>query len=305
MQCSLGRKRKTSKHSTHFQEEEGVDEDSGFEFCSWARERLVDGDVVERQDFLEALAGHVVTMSFHRWGCRVIQCALDAGDEESRVLLAEELRGRALAACFSLHANFVLSKIIEVAPSESSQWIFDELQGSGIQIARNNCGCRVLSRLFARPDIWQDPASAAESLIRSVLASAAELCYHPFGQHVIESAFINGADRHRSTVFAALRGKCARMSKNRHASYMVQRALLVGGPSERTAMAHEILGKHKTLMVLCQDQFGHHVVRTALGMPGEQSSQAVRSIEAASSRLQESKFGSKLLGEIPAVSAPC
>jgi len=293
--CAPARKNKTAKRSAHSQR--GDDEEFGSEFCRWAQEKLA-GEPSGRQSLLEALEGHVVTLAFNPWGCRVIQYALDAADDVSRVLLADELRGHARAACCSLHANFVLSKIVEVAPLRGSQWIFEELRGNGVAVARGNCGCRVLSRLFARPDIWEDSASAAESFIGEVLDSAMELCYHPFGQHVIEAAFVSGADRHRSTIFAALRGKCARMSKNRHASYMVQRALVVCGPKERAAVADEILGRHKTLMVLCQDQFGHHVVRTALGMPGQRAAQAARHIAAKHDLLRESKFGSKLLGEI-------
>lgn len=296
------RKRKTAKRAVHSQK--GGDEVSEFEFCRWAQEKLA-GDAEERQDLLDALAGHVATMSFHPLGCRLIQYALDAGDDESRVRLAEELRGHALSACRSPHANFVLSKIAEVMPSTGLQWIFEELRGSGVVVARDNCGCRVLSSLFARPDFWQDPASAAEGLICDVLGSAAELFYHPFGQHVVEAAFIHGGDRARSTIVAAMRGKCARMSKNRHASYMVQRALLVCGPLERVAIADEILGKYKTLMALCQDQFGHHVVQTALRMPGEQSSQAAMRIMAARVLLLDSQFGRKVLDEIGSILVPC
>lgn len=299
--CAPVRKSKSAKRSAHSQRCD--DEDFGSEFCRWAQEKLA-GEPSGRQDLLEALQGHGVTLAFHPWGCRVMQYALDAADDVSRVLLADELRGHALTACLSLHANFVLSKIVEVVPPTGSQWIFEELRSNAVLVARDNRGCRVLSRLFARPDIWEDPASAAESLIGEVLGSAAELCYHPFGQHVIEAAFVSGSDRHRSTIFAALHGKCARMSKNRHASYMVQRALVVCGPQERAAVANEILGRHKTLMVLCQDQFGHHVVRTALGVPGQQAAQAARRIASEHNVLRKSKFGSKLLEEIDSIVGP-
>ena len=47
------------------------------------------------------------------------------------------------------------------------------------------------------------------------------------------------------------------MSKNRHASYMVQRALLDCGPPECKIIADEILGRHETLILLCRDQFGN------------------------------------------------
>lgn len=271
-------------------------------FCIWAHERLA-GDAESKQVVIDALAGHVVTMAFHPWGCRVIQYALDAGNDESRLKIADEFRGHVVDACFSMSANFVMSKIVAVLPLPRSEWIFEELRGAAVRVARNNCGCRVLSRLFAREHIWQDSASAAEGVISSVLESAAELCYHPFGQHVIEAAFVHGAEWHRQRVLAALHGRCARMAKNRHASHMVQKALLVCRPSERVEIAKEVLGSYRTLMRLCQDNFGHHIVRTALAVPCQVSAQAARHIKDARGDLEKSTSGRKLLGEITSITS--
>jgi len=268
--------------------------ESGLEFCRWVQGKVA-GDAEAKQTVVNAFAGHVVTMAFHPWGCRAIQYVLDVGDDESCARLVEEMRGHVVAACLSPHANFVLSKAVEILPPSRCDWIFEELEGSALQVARDSRGCRVLCRLFAREDIWQDERGAIEGLISFVLGRAAELSYHPFGEHVLEAIFTHGAERHRSMALAAFRGKAARMSKNRHASYMVQRALQVCQVAERVEIANEILGASEILIPLCQHQFGNHVVRTALGVSGGQADVATRLIMDAQSELQKSTYGRKFL----------
>ncbi|CAK9019983.1 unnamed protein product [Durusdinium trenchii] len=94
------------------------------------------------------LQGSLLRLTKDRWGCRVMQAALEEASPEFQQAFASELQGKALKLCQHLHANFVLQKYVELLPSSAGAFILQELTPHALEVAAHVYGCRVLQRLI-------------------------------------------------------------------------------------------------------------------------------------------------------------
>ena len=123
------------------------------------------------------LQGSLLRLTKDRWGCRVMQSALEDASSEFQQALAHELQGKALKLCQHLHANFVLQKYVELLPASASTFLLEELIPD---VALHVYGCRVLQRLIEHCS--QEPALAVlvDSLIGNI-TRLEKLLKDPFG----------------------------------------------------------------------------------------------------------------------------
>merc|ERR1712054_4575 len=82
--------------------------------------------------------------------CRKLQDFIQEATEDSHVvLLVGELHGKVVEAMRCEHANHVLQKFIQRVPSNSLQFVIDELKVHGfVAAAKHKFGCRVVQRLL-------------------------------------------------------------------------------------------------------------------------------------------------------------
>jgi pumilio RNA-binding family len=265
---------------------------------------------------LEAVQGRVQVLAFDASGCRLVQDALESSPEEVGVSLAEELRGHVRRAIDSPHANFVLQKMVDVLPVTRISFVIDEIAGAGVETARHRNGCRVLSRVFEH---WGDEdhgdeainegnADAAAGTIKSssivsivmdeVLQEATALSRHPLGHFVIEAILQHGTMAQRAKVAGSLRGRLTKNAKNRSASYIVERALQLCGPTDRDAMVAELLSNESDLLLLAQCRFGRYVVKTVASLDNEDGLKVRSVLQASSKELRANKYGLRLFDEM-------
>jgi len=221
-----------------------------------------------------------------------VQLALQVADRKSSAELAEELRGHVGEAIRSPHANYVIQKVIEVLPMAQANFIAEELCGIGVEVARHRYGCRILCRLLEHCATDTGPIK----LIDEVLAGVGGLCRHSFGHYVIQSILEHGTPEQRHTIAAALRSEFARSVQNRNACYVIENALSYCSTEDRQALIEGLLsGSSGRLAALAQHQFGSHVVRALLRMPGEGSQLAMGQLRVAAAQLHGTKYGRRLL----------
>merc|ERR1719238_1371323 len=132
-------------------EDNSDDEDEGDadEACAELSAQIEAGGVA-RQAAIEALVGNIDELAFDASACRVVQKAIEFGEEEEVVALSSELQGRVREAIRSPHANHVVQKMVEVLPASSLGFVVEEILGAGAEFARHRYGCRVVCRLVQR-----------------------------------------------------------------------------------------------------------------------------------------------------------
>lgn len=252
---------------------------------------------------LQRLRGSVRRQAFDAHGCRVVQLALQVADSHTAANLVQELHGHVRQAIGSPHANYVIQKVIEVMPTSLASFIAHELQGNGGLVARHRYGCRILCRLLEHSATDEETVR----LVDEVLSESEDLCRHSFARHVMQSILEHGLPAQRKLVASALRNDLLRNARNRNASYVIERALTYCDPSDRRALANELINSEGRrtggLVALAQNQFGSYVVRALLRQPGDPAWRTKGQLQSAVPQLQRTKYGQRLLEELPQFAA--
>jgi len=196
------------------------------------------------------------TLALDKKGCRVVQKAMDVGTPAYQLELLTNLEGHVNQAMQSPHANYILQKFIELAPSERLQFVVAEVQNDVLYVARHRFGCRILQRLLEHCKPWQ-----TEQLIGKALADAAPLCRHQYGNFILQHILQYGSKTQRSAVADVILADVIRLSKHRLASHIVSCALINCSPEDVQRLTRAVLQDEVELYNLSRREYGSFVVR--------------------------------------------
>eukprot|EP00928_Gymnodinium_smaydae_P068002 TRINITY_DN5104_c0_g2_i2.p1 TRINITY_DN5104_c0_g2~~TRINITY_DN5104_c0_g2_i2.p1 ORF type:complete len:454 (+),score=70.67 TRINITY_DN5104_c0_g2_i2:211-1572(+) len=243
---------------------------------------------------LRAIIESACTLSVDFAGCRVVQDALQLGDEEERAAIAKELRGNIYTTAVSPHGNFVIQKMIEILPNDVVSFMSEELKSRAAETARHRYGCRVVCRLLEHAG----SSSFTVALIDAVLMHVADLCAHNYGHHVMESVLIHGQPNQKSFIVRTLCSKASRYTVDRNATHVIKTALVNVSEADRKMLLDELNKKVDRLLTCAENQYGHYVVRAVLKLPAEASFNTRAILMRFAPRLRYSSFGSRILEDL-------
>lgn len=271
------------------------EEEDAAQACAELTAQIEEGGVA-RTAAIEALEGSVQELAFDPSACRVVQKALELADIDVAASLAQELTGKVREAIKSPHANHVVQKMLEILPAHYTTFVVDEVLGSAAEVARHRYGCRVLCRVVERHS-GEFACNKSSALISELLQEAAELSRHTFSHYVIEAVLQFGAPEQRHLVSVALRTDLLRNAKQRSATYVVEKALACCEEQDRNDMVSELFGTVASLVALVENQFGCHVAKALVKLPGDHLAHALSFLDQATPLLQKTKYGRRLLEE--------
>jgi len=251
---------------------------------------------VARAAAIEALLGSVQELAFDADACRVVQRALELAEQDVAAELASEMKGCVREAIESPHANHVIQKILDVLPACQTLFIVDEVVGFAAEVARHRYGCRVLCRIVERHSGGCESKQSA-AMICELLVEAAELSRHTYSHYVMESILQHGTPPELHAVSVALCVELLRNAKNRSATYVVERAVTCCSEEDRQIMISELFGTTQAMVALVENQFGCHVAKALVRLPGGHLDHALTFLDEATPMLQKSKYGRRVLEE--------
>jgi len=229
---------------------------------------------------------------------RAAQLVLDDGPAAGA--FADCLRGHVRSAVQNKHANHVVQKIIEVMPVERASFVVDELKGHGQEIAKSCFGCRVLCRILEH----LSPSDLTSlQLLEEILSDLSEACNHPFASFVVRHLLEFGTPEHKHRVAAALRSDVFGFAKHKFGSHVVEAALRHASLEDQQVLAKELLGNKEQLLVLAANQFGRHVVRALLLLPGALRKEAFEALHPMEDQLKASRYGKSVLQSLRAATS--
>jgi hypothetical protein len=247
---------------------------------------------------VETLTGSMLRVSMEPMGCRIVQMVLDVASMAEKESLVTEFHDHVRLAISSPHANFVIQKIIEVLPVNSTNFVADELAGFAAEVARHRFGCRILSRLVEHHLCGSGSAPATNALIDEVLREADQLIHHNFARHVLELILEHGTDAHKRRISQVVRANLFNYSKNRFASYVVEKALALCNPQDTHPLASELLGDYEKFITLAVHECGTHVVRAVMRLNADFKRKAEDLLCADVSRSKSTKYGKRLFDDM-------
>jgi pumilio RNA-binding family len=224
-----------------------------------------------------------------------VQKALEVAGGEDRNQLLDRLRGHVVTLVESPHGNHVIQKCIEALPPHSVQFVVDELAafpGSWPVLARHRYGCRVIERL-----IEHCTEEMTHPIMTAVVANSHTLWSHPFGNYVVQHIFEYGSKAHCNQIISAMSftGDIVSLAQHRVASNVLERALEKCGPQGQQALVCGVLSNPSGLLTLGCNRYGSFVVRRLLDVcTPTQREEALCQLRAGASQLRTSKFGKHL-----------
>lgn len=179
----------------------------------------------------------VCKLSLSQWGCRVVQAALQmaGGRDGSRDMLVNELKPFVVNLYESQHGNHVLSKVVQIMPASSLEFLISALKKKGtLEVAKHRFGCRIMERLIEHCDMLLDKSDQNQTakdptgmsgMISEIVQNSRDLSRHKFGNFVVQHLAEFGSPDVRSAIANRLVEGVSDLAMHRSASHVVQRAL--------------------------------------------------------------------------------
>jgi len=245
---------------------------------------------------IQSLRGHVLEFALDARGCRLLQRALELGDDQQQVLLANELRGHVCEALESPHANHVLQQAIELMRPSAVQFILPELRrwGKPSALARHRYGCRVLERL-----IEHFPPHDLALFIGEVLEEALHLCRHVYGNFVMQHVLEHGEQTQKKRIIDVLCSDLAGVALDQHACSVLDKALSYGSPSDQLLLAEQVINERGLLAAMATMRGGFAATQRLFRVVGGRLLEEARSQLASQAQdIQRTKHGRALIGAV-------
>lgn len=258
--------------------------------CEQLQHQLQDN--IDVSQAIEALKGHVWDLSRHPVGCRLVQLALERGNQQEAASLALELKTHVQEAMTSPHANYVLQKLVtQLTWSKGASFVAWELRGDAADLARHRFGCRIFCRLIE----FHAAKEGTEDLVEEVLQEAEDLCCHPFGHHVAQAILEHGSQKHRDAVAATIDRNPLGFAKNQNASYLVERVLTSCSDYYQESLLFEL---SSSLVDLALSRYGCYVARAVVEHPKTDRKLEMAKLTAVRQELNKTKHGQYLMADV-------
>ena len=170
-----------------------------------------------------------------RYGCRVIQKALQVMDPARLVPLVHEFEGGVFDAIHDQNGNHCIQKCIEVMSSAQRldpdsnepmsvhiQFIVDAFQGAARQLSVHPYGCRVVQRLLEHCGGQQK-----HGVLNELVADVDELVCDQYGNYIVQHMIVHGREEDRAAVVRRVQRELFNYAGHKYASNVVEKCLQV------------------------------------------------------------------------------
>lgn len=221
--------------------------------------------------------------------------------DDARTLLSC-MRGSIMQAIKSKHANYVVSRALEVMPTSLIEFIAEELQGQVVEIAKDRFGCRVVVRFVKHHGCctWDRHVVA---MFKEVAHDLAHLGRTEYGVHVVKEFLDSHNPEHRQAVAKAIQLSAYNEARHRCACCIVEKALTNCDAADVKSLANLLLASQEQIIDLSKKENGARVVEALLHSSNENAVRVSRCLltSGAQTQLRDLKHARRLLQAAQAV----
>ena len=217
-------------------------------------------DKRQQQVLLRTLLSDVQGIVEHQHGCRVLQKFIETTSSENIDEIYQGLKGVFLKTCVSPNGNHIVQRFIDFLPLRVGE-IVSIVKPHLMELAFDNCGCRVVQRLFDKYDV-----DTLSSLVDDVVVKAVDLSKNQYGNYVVQKVLESGKGALVTKIVERLRGNYFEFSMHKFASNVMEKCIRNASPSEQMMIFTEIIGTEGNwetdrILQMSVDQFGNYVVQ--------------------------------------------
>jgi hypothetical protein len=226
----------------------------------------------QQRQMLEFFSKDVIGIVDHPISCRVLQRFIETTSKLNVTAVFEEGKRYLIHMCLSQNGNHIVQRFIELLP-EKIQEIILLLSPHVVELAIDNCGCRVVQRLFDKYDM-----DTLAPLVMEVLNSAPKLATNQYGNYVVQNILEARHPEHISILVKAFRGHFYEFSTHKFASNVIEKCIRGAVRAEQILIFTEMIGEdgayeEARIARMVGDQFGNYVIQRIIeyGTEGQQN----------------------------------
>uniref|UniRef100_A0A914HRL9 PUM-HD domain-containing protein n=1 Tax=Globodera rostochiensis TaxID=31243 RepID=A0A914HRL9_GLORO len=208
---------------------------------------------------VDALRGHVVTLSLHMNGSHVIQTALKSVDKTSQMEIINEISAHVTSLSLHKYGCWVIQCVLELCTEQQKRPVLEQLHGNVLSLVTDQFGCHVIERVLEH-GLPED----RERIVRSLQGNLFTLVTDPYGNFVIQQAIEHGLPEDRERIVHILKDDIMKYAQDKFASNVILKCLICGTADQKKALIDNVCGGGlKTLQnarQLMADEFGHYVI---------------------------------------------
>lgn len=233
----------------------------------------VHGEQDIKQEICSVIRSKILPLSLHKYGCRVVQCAINNASNEECVLLATDFEPFTLHCVQCPNANHVIQAFMRLKSEEKSE-ILRKMHATickhAMLLAKHEYGCRVLISAL-ESDINPDESTR---VITNLESEYIELSQHEHANFVVQYLVESDAYGARDGVISqVLHSSICSLSCHKYASNLVEKSLIHGSVTQREKLIDAILqgcqnyGEESIDFALAKfatDRYANYVVKSAI-----------------------------------------
>ena len=225
-------------------------------FGNYVVQKLLDfGTPTMKAEIRDTLEGEMLQLSLQMYGCRVVQKALEALDEDDLPRLLREFHHNVLSFIHDQNGNHVIQKCVEVLNhraqkaqaigdahrakflEEQIDFIIDDVLVNAAALSCHPYGCRVLQRILEHCGEQRKMA-----ILDEIMKSHKKLLDDQYGNYVIQHVLQFGREVDRDSILQiVVESGLLGMSRQKFASNVVEKLLKYGNGNQRRAVVREML----------------------------------------------------------------
>ena len=282
-------------------------------FGNYVVQKMLDfGTKVQIHSIAEKFQGHVLNLTLHTYGCRVVQKAIQVFDREDRLMVLADLRNQVGHCVQDQNGNHVIQKCIEYMPDDTD-FIIDRFLGHVHEFATHAYGCRVIQCIFAHSSKRQD------QVLQEIIKHVDSLTSDQFGNYVVQHVLQTSTNESAvQQMLAVLRPKFFPYCQHKFASNVMEKVYLRSNTEERNMLLHQLMqpatdiaaasnqdGETLSyLLVLMKDQYANYVVQQMIEQSDEgQRQMMVEHVRPQVQLLRRFTYGKHIVARLERTSA--
>ena len=228
----------------------------------------------EQKVLLKVFLADTKAVVDHQNGCRVLQKFIETTSKDNIDQLYLATKQYFIHLCLSPNGNHIVQRFIDHLP-ERIEEIVKFVKPHMLKMALDNCGCRIIQRLFDRYDV-----DTLKILVDDVMKNAVELATNQYGNYVVQKILESGRSDLVSILVKAFKGHFYEFSIHKFASNVMEKCIRNATQEEQLSIFSEVIGtyghyENERILKMSTDQFGNYVIQRIIKHGNEDQQNAI------------------------------
>uniref|UniRef100_A0A914IFP7 PUM-HD domain-containing protein n=1 Tax=Globodera rostochiensis TaxID=31243 RepID=A0A914IFP7_GLORO len=217
------------------------------------QQKLERANPTEKAQFMDALRGHMVTLSQQVYGNHVIRKTLESVDKASQIEIINEISAQVTTLSLHEYGNWVIRYVLEHCTEQQKRPVLEQLLENVPTLVMDKYGNFVIQHVLdhERPE-------DRERIVRSLHEKVLNLVTDQYGCYVIQHVIEHGLPEDRARIVRSLQANVPTLVTDKYGTFVIEHLIEHGLPEDRERIVRSLQGD---IMKYAQDKFGSLVMR--------------------------------------------